>query len=191
VWTRINDICSIIVDCPHSTPKWTDKGIYCLRTSDVKLGYIDLSNCRYVSEDSYQERIIRLEPKYGDIVYTREGTLGNAAVVPETVKLCLGQRLMLLRPGNPVDSQYVVNCLIAPLIFEAIIQTTKGSTSKHINVGDVKKYMIPLPPLSEQHRIVERVDTLMALCDELEERVSAKEDAAERLLASVCDGICG
>ena len=49
----------------------------------------------------------------------------------------------------------------------------------------------PLPPLAEQHRIVERVDTLMALCDELDARVRAQEDTAERLLSSVCDGICG
>ncbi|MBN1432281.1 MAG: hypothetical protein JW931_05870 [Methanomicrobiaceae archaeon] len=57
--------------------------------------------------------------------------------------------------------------------------------------GKIIKQKAPPPPLPEQHRIVERVDALMKLCDELEERVSARDGAAERLVLSVCGGICG
>ena len=70
---KTEDICSEIVDCPHSTPKWTDSGEICLRTTNFRVGYLDLSEVRYVSENTFKQRIARLVPKPSDVVYSREG----------------------------------------------------------------------------------------------------------------------
>src|SRR5262249_42409102 len=97
-WITADTISSAIVDCPHSTPRWTDSGRVCLRTTNFHPGKLDLAEVRFVSEATYQDRIQRLEPKAGDVVYSREGgILGIACIIPPGVTVCLGQRMMLFR----------------------------------------------------------------------------------------------
>ena len=184
-WYHIADICTNIVDCPHTTPIWTDDGYSCVRTSDVKPGKIDFNTSRFVSEDTYVERINRLKPQPGDIIYTREGTLGSAATIPENTELCLGQRLMLMRPAKYVDSDFLTLVLNSPYVLKIVEKFTLGSTAKHINVGDVKKYPIPLPPLAEQHRIVAKVNALMELSDTLEAQLKERAKMQGRFAGAV------
>ena len=97
-WEELAAVCANVVDCPHSTPKWTESGRLCVRTTNFKPGLLDLSEARYVSEATFVERLERLRPKPGDILYSREGgILGIACIIPPDVELCLGQRMMLLR----------------------------------------------------------------------------------------------
>ncbi len=191
-WYHMVDICTSIVDCPHTTPIWTNNGYYCVRSADVKPGMIVFNSCRFVSKETYLERINRLKPQPGDIIYTREGTLGSAAVVPENMVLCLGQRLMLMRPAKYVDSDFLTLMLNSPLVLKMVEGFNLGSTVKHINVGSVKKFPIPLPPLAEQHRIVAKVDALMALCDQLEaqlkERAGMQGKFADAVVKSIGTG---
>lgn len=67
-WATIAQIAAAIVDCPHSTPKWTNEGRICVRTTEFRPGLLDLTEVRFVSEQSYHERIARLEPRPGDIL---------------------------------------------------------------------------------------------------------------------------
>jgi type I restriction enzyme S subunit len=184
-WSTISRVCEKVVDCPHSTPKWTQSGQICIRTSEIKPCYLDLSQARYVSEDTYRERIQRLEPKEGDIVYSREGTLGQAAIIPKGVKICLGQRIMLLRAAlhcSPFFLMYLVN---SPQTLKIVNELTTGSTSPHINVGDVKKFPVSLPPLAEQHEIVRRVNALFARADAVEREVADATNRAEAMTQAV------
>src|SRR5271166_810975 len=90
-----------IVDCPHTTPKWTNDGEICIRTNQLRPRFLDLSEPRYVSQQAYFKRVERLEPRADDILYSREGAiLGIACRVPKGIRLCLGQRLMLIRAGD-------------------------------------------------------------------------------------------
>ena len=73
--TILENVCSHIVDCPHSTPKWTSEGKLCVRTTNFKIGLLDLSEKKYVSEETYTSRILRLKPQVDDILYSREGGL--------------------------------------------------------------------------------------------------------------------
>jgi type I restriction enzyme S subunit len=184
-WATINGMCEKVVDCPHSTPKWTQSGPICIRTSEIKSCYLDLSHARFVSDDTYRERIQRLEPKEMDIVYSREGTLGQAAIIPKGVKICLGQRIMLLRAGPqcfPLFLTYIIN---SPQILKIVNELTTGSTSPHINVGDVKKFPVPLPSLAEQHEIVRLVNILFERADEIEREVVAATKRTEALTQAV------
>lgn len=184
LWTTLNDSCAHIVDCPHSTPKWTDDGFYCIRTSELKPGYIDLGNARFVSEKTYLERIKRLEPQEGDILYSREGTVGIASLVPSNVKICLGQRLMLFRTKNIIPS-FFVKILNSPYIYDYVQKSTMGSTAPRINVAYIKKFPIPLPPLPEQQEIVRRVDALFTFADSVEAKVAAAREKTEKLRQSI------
>jgi len=172
-----------IVDCPHTTPKWTEKGEICVRTNQLRAGTLDLSMPRYVSVETYLERIERLEPEADDILYSREGgILGMACRIPAGVRLCLGQRLMLVRAGNSVRADFLELVLNSPFITEIARVKTTGGAAPRVNMSTVRAYPIPLPPLAEQHRIVARVEALMALCDQLEAGLTQAARTRTRLL---------
>jgi type I restriction enzyme, S subunit len=164
----LTEVSEAVIDCPHSTPKWTAEGMVCVRTSQFRPGQLDLSDVQYVSEETYQERILRLEPKENDILYSREGgILGVACRVPQGVKLCLGQRMMLIRTGADISPIFLEMLLNSPLITSIAREMTTGGAAPRVNVSTVKAYPTPLPPLEEQHLIIAKVDKLMALCERM------------------------
>lgn len=185
-WATIEQIAASIVDCPHSTPKWRTHGRVCVRTTEFRPGFLDLSKVRFVSEEAYQERIARLEPHAGDILYSREGgILGIACQVPQGTSLCLGQRMMLIRPSAYVVSRFVMDWLNAPFILNLVKSLISGSAAPHLNVGEIRQFSIPLAPLSEQKRIVAEVERRLSVIDELDAVVSANLQRATRLRQSI------
>ena len=162
---QVQSLCTDIVDCPHTTPKYN--GVLCnpaIRTSEIKKGYISWETMRYVSDEEYEERTIRLKPEAGDIVYGREGTFGNAAVLPQGYKFCLGQRVMLLRPDyTKCTSEYMLYAVISDDVYQQALEKNNASTVAHVNVADVKRFVIPLPPIGLQNEFatfVEQTDKL-------------------------------
>jgi type I restriction enzyme S subunit len=182
----LSAIAEQIVDCPHSTPKWQPRGKICVRTNQFSPGKLDLTLSRFVSETTFRERIQRLAPQANDILYSREGgILGVACRVPEGVELCLGQRMMLIRPGQKADSAYLELVLNSPLITEIAKKSTTGGAAPRVNVSTVKAYPIPLPPLAEQKRIVAKVDELMGICDKLETQLESQQKGRRQLLEAL------
>ena len=155
-------IATHIVDCPHSTPKWAKSGVICLRTTNFKPGVLDLQSAQFVSEETYNERIMRLEPRPGDVLYSREGgILGIACIIPKDVKACLGQRMMLFRLDTRVAlPEYFAGVLNSTLMLSEVKRLTGGAASPHLNIRDIRTFPIPLPPIAEQHRIVAQLDTM-------------------------------
>ena len=170
----IEEICVNIVDCPHTTPEWTEEGVLCLRTTNIKLGYFDFSEIQYVDADTYRERTERLAPKEGDLVFTREGSVGDVALVPANTKLCLGQRMMLMRTSEKCLPEYLLYFLISPFIRNYIKENIMGTTAPRMNIKDIKKLKIQVPPVEEQAEIIKIIKPLLQ-CD-----ADAKEVADTR-----------
>ncbi|EJX0634310.1 restriction endonuclease subunit S [Salmonella enterica] len=148
---KLNDICNNVIDCPHSTPKWVDNGTICIRTSNLSKGGWVWSDKRFVSDETYLERTKRSVVDEGDIILSREGTVGVAAIVPENLKLCLGQRLVQLKlDKNQVIPEYLLSFLLYELDPVRISRVMSGSTSKHINVSELKQLNVMLPSMEEQ-----------------------------------------
>ena len=182
----LSRVASHIVDCLHTTPKWTDDGVLCIKTNQVRAGQLDLSSPHFVSENTYKVRVNRLEPRQDDVLYIREGgILGVACLVPSNTRLCLGQRLMHIRTNNAVVPQFLELCLNSPWITEFAIEKTTGGAAPRVNMSIVRGYPIPLPPLAEQHRIVAEIDALMALCDRMGAGLAAADATRSRLLESL------
>lgn len=161
----LDSVCKTIVDCPHSTPNYTDDdtGYMCIRTSIVKKNRIVWDEIEYISEKEYYQRIQRKRPEKGDVVYTREGAiLGIAAMIDRECNVALGQRSMLLSPDT---TKCLPLFLSAAMNFESFLRKAlsgvSGSASPHINVGDIKAFAIILPPIELQQQFaafVEQVD---------------------------------
>lgn len=158
----VEKVCTSIVDCPHTTPKYNgDLRNPAIRTSEIKKGFITWDTMKYVSDEEYIERTARLKPQQGDIVYGREGTFGNAAILPKGYKFCLGQRVMLLRPNNEFCiSQYLLRALISDEVYNQALAKNNASTVAHVNVKDVKNFMIPVPPLELQNQFASFVEEI-------------------------------
>ena len=150
----VNDLCAQIVDCPHTTPKYEGElRNPAIRTSEIKKGYITWDTMRYVSDKEYEERTTRLKPEAGDIVYGREGTFGNAAILPQGFRFCLGQRVMLLRPDySKCTSEYLLYAVISDDVYRQALEKNNASTVAHVNVSDVKKFTIAMPPMAVQEQ---------------------------------------
>ena len=167
-WVRLNNIAESIVDCPHSTPKYLDMETeYCTIDTNCIDGKGDITKWRYVDADTYTARIARLTPQKDDIVYTREGSICRAAILPEGPKVCLGQRVMLIRSANGVFPQFIRRLLMSPMVIRKLTEQQKGIGAKHVNVSDVCNLILPLPPLAEQERIVAKIEELLPLCERL------------------------
>ena len=149
---EIERLCSCIVDCPHETPKYEGELIHpAIRTSELKGSSIDWSSMRYVSESEYQQRIKRMKPMPGDIVYAREGTYGDAAILPTGYEFCLGQRTMLFRASADVCMpEYLLHALISPDVKRQADELNVGSTVPHVNVRDAKRFKVMCPNLDIQ-----------------------------------------
>lgn len=160
-WVTLSELVPKIVDCPHSTPKYSSE--------ETKFLAID-TNCitpvgvikswRYVTEEIYKKRVCRLEPQKDDIIYTREGSIGRAARIPDGARVCMGQRVMLIRPGTHLEPSYLQWYLMSHCALSHLTAKQRGIGVKHINVADVKKLPIPVPPVLEQRRIVAKIEEL-------------------------------
>lgn len=169
----IESVCTNIVDCPHSTPKWVDAGRLCLRTTNFKRGFLDLSEPNYVSQETFDIRNTRLIPMPGDILYSREGAiLGIACIIPSNTYVCLGQRMMLLRAGARMNNKFLMYYLNSPKLTRFVATVTGGSASPHVNVGDIKKFKIPVPPMSVQMATIDYLEREMSVCDAIEKSVN-------------------
>ena len=156
---KVEELCSCVVDCPHTTPKYEGNlKNPAIRTSEIKKGFLVWDTMRYVSDEEYAERTTRAIPQAGDIVYGREGTFGNAAILPEGYKFCLGQRVMLLRPDySKCTSEYLLHYVISDDVYRQAKEKNNASTVAHVNVKDVKQFKVPLPPLDKQNEFTQFV----------------------------------
>ena len=140
----LESLCELVIDCPHSTPKWTDEGIIVLRNQNIKSGVLDLSSPSFTNEDDYLKRIKRAVPRAGDIVFTREAPMGEVCMVPEGLKCCLGQRQVLLRPKSDVNGQYLFWALQSPYVQQQIAWNEgTGSTVSNVRIPVLKTLNIP------------------------------------------------
>ena len=183
---KIQHICEYIIDCPHSTPKWTNAGKICLRTTNFKRGYLDLREKNYVSEETFNARNSRLIPASGDVLYSREGAiLGIACIIPAGLSVCLGQRMMLLRTNEENFNRFLMHYLNSPAVTNYVASITGGSASPHVNVRDIKNFLIPVPKLDVQKRTVLKIEERISICDDSERSIDTAIQQAEALRQSI------
>jgi len=185
-WCRLGDICIQIVDCPHSTPKYLaeETGYHGIDTNCINDSG-NIVRLRNLSKEGYEERIRRLIPIENDIVYAREGSIGLAAFIPKDKNICLGQRVMLFRSSSGITSTYLKVIVTEESYKNRLLAKHRGIGAKHVNVKDIISSVIPLPPLSEQHRIVQKLEQLMQVCADLEQSIQASQSQNEQLLQQV------
>lgn len=178
-FTSLENLCSVIVDCPHSTPvKAKDKTNFpCIRTSELINGYISWESMQYLEEVEYEKRTQRLIPLDGDIVYGREGTYGEAIRIPSSHKFSLGQRTMLFRPDlKKTTSIFLWAMVRSEFVYRQAKKKNSGSTVGHVNVKDIKQFRILNPPLHLQNIFSQIVTQIEALKEQYKNSLQELEN---------------
>ena len=187
-WVRLCDITELIEDCPHSTAKDEGHGYPLIRTPNVGEGYLNLDGVHRVSESVYNKRNARAVPETNDIIYAREAPAGNAAVIKENEIVCLGQRTVLIRPFKKyINSKLLAYFIISPHSRNSLISTAVGSTATHVNLESIRPFIIPIPPLPEQIRIVWSIERWFTLIDELESNEGDLLKAIDKAKSKILD----
>lgn len=165
-----------IWDCPHSTPKWTASGSICLRTPNLTRGGWNWRDTRYVDEPQFQSRSKGGGAQAGDIILSREGTVGVAAIVQPGMKVCMGQRLVQVRPDPAaLHPEWALEYLLTALHPDRISKIMVGSTAQHLNVKDLRALPVPIPPMTVQREFAERAAAISS-AQESVERARAVDD---------------
>ena len=184
IWASVVQVCEQVVDCHNKTAPYTSAGIPLVRTTNIKDGRLLLDDTRYVDQPTYEFWSRRCPPEPGDVLFTREAPMGEAGIIPPGVKLCLGQRTMLMRPSPAMSSSFLLSALVSPIVKDLIDRVAVGSGVKHLRVGDVERLPVPLPPVAEQSRIVAEVDRHLSIIREVETEVDTNLKRAQALRQS-------
>jgi type I restriction enzyme S subunit len=186
-WVRLGNVCSYIQR--GKGPSYIDKSEFMVISQKcVRWSGLDLSQARFVEPES----IIKYESvrflREGDILWnsTGTGTIGRACIVTIQTNqsvMVADSHVTVVRPIS-FGNIFLLRWIQSPFVQSKIEEVSSGSTNQiELNTSTVISHVLPLPPLPEQHRIVAKVDELMALCDQLENQHNNAAEAHEKLVA--------
>ena len=178
----IRELCSVVVDCPHSTPKWTANGKIVIRNKNIKHGKIDFSSPSYTDDEHFAQRIKRAKPQPGDIIITREAPIGDVGMIPKNTECCLGQRMVLLRANQSVCDNFYLLYSLQSLYVQHQISWSEGTgtTVSNLRIPHLEQIQIPYLPLEQQAKISsvlraleEKIENNRRLNDNLQQQAAA------------------
>jgi type I restriction enzyme, S subunit len=166
------------IDYRGKTPNKTNSGIPLITAKNVKMGFINEEPHEYIAYSDYKKWMTRGIPQKGDILFTTEAPLGNVAQLSYEYHIALAQRLITLQPYDFINNGFLKFSLLSPKFQELLHSKGTGTTVKGIKAAILKQLEIPLPPLPEQHRIVDKLEELFS---ELDKSIEAFKKALELL----------
>lgn len=190
----LESLCELIVDCEHKTAPTQMNGYPSIRTPNIGKGNLILENVNRVSEKTYQEWTRRAIPQANDLILAREAPAGNVAVIPENLKVCLGQRTVLIRPKkDKIDSKYLASLILSKKVQENLLAHSRGATVAHINMKDIRAFKIyNLEPIDNQRSLVSKLSLLSAETKKLEavyvKKIADLDELKKSLLQTAFSG---
>ncbi|MBR7188243.1 MAG: restriction endonuclease subunit S, partial [Clostridia bacterium] len=166
-WVELNSIFDF-VDYRGKTPTKISEGVFLITASNIRKAYMDYSRKEYISREEYLGRQSRGLTRKGDLLFTTEAPMGNAAICDLDECSC-GQRIITFQPYNDetiVPSLYMY-FILSPQFQQQLLDNCTGTTAKGIKADKLKHFLVPLPPLAEQKRIVAKLEELLPLCERL------------------------
>ena len=170
VWCYITDVTNKITDGTHNSPINTPKGDFKYITAkNIKAHGIELNNISYVSKNIHNEIYARCNPEKGDILYIKDGaTTGVVTLNNLDEQFSLLSSVALIKPNKYISNKYLLYYLQSPLCYDSVRGSMKGVGITRITLKQIEKWELPLPPLSEQERIVCQIENWLSLIDTIE-----------------------
>ena len=174
----MENVLDSIIDYRGKTPKKSENGIKTLSAKSVRDGYIDYSQCYYISKEEYDRFMVRGFPKVGDVLMTTEAPLGVLARLDRD-DIALAQRLITLRgKENVLDTGYLYYYLRSPVGQGKIKERQTGTTVTGIKQAEFRKIEIALPSIDIQRKVA-------SLLGVLDEKILVNKKINDNLLQQV------
>ncbi|HDS1675469.1 TPA: restriction endonuclease subunit S [Stenotrophomonas maltophilia] len=189
-WVRLGELAEFINgDRGKNYPnreEYVSEGIPWINTGHIDPdGSLTCRDMNFITKhkfDSLNGGKIRL----GDLVYCLRGaTFGKTAIVDPYGEGAIASSLMIIRPYVRVFNRYMYHYLVGPVGRGQIFRFDNGSAQPNLSSNSVRYYVYPLPPLSEQKRIVARIDALKNLCDSLDQKIEEATRKRTNLLSAL------
>jgi type I restriction enzyme S subunit len=192
IWERLSTI-SFFQEGPGILAKdFRDTGVPLIRISGIHGETVSLDGCNFLDEEIVSKKWDHFRLDKGDILLSSSASLGKVAKVGDEATGSIPYTgLIRFKPFQGVFDEYLIRFFCAHEFVRQIDNNKKGAAILHFGPTHLRRMIVPLPPFKEQHRIVAKVDELMALCDQLELRsesqLAAHQTLVETLLATLTD----
>ena len=160
---RLEDACIDITDGSHFSPKEDKKGEFKIATvANIKDDQIDVTSCKKISKEDYEKLVKNgCKPKFGDILFSKDGTVGLSFSFKQNLDIALLSSIAIIRPKVVMDSDFCAYVLKSPSVFRQITGSKRGTGLRRIILKDLKRIKIPLPEeFEEQQKIAEILNTV-------------------------------
>lgn len=164
-WRRLGEVCSKVTDGSHNPPKAIESGLPMLSSRNVMDNGLFWENFRLIPEDAFEQEHRRTRITEGDVLLTIVGTIGRSCVIRNLERLFTLQRSVAVLSPDQLISEFLCYQLKAPFIQEYFSNNAKGSAQKGIYLNQLKSTYLVCPPLTEQKRIVKKLDALLSRID--------------------------
>lgn len=166
-WVRLGKVVKKLTDGSHNPPPNTGKGYPVISAKNVKNGLITFENIdRYTDEAGFAKENPRTDISRGDIILgIIGGSIGNIAIYTYDAKVIAQRSIAIM--ATMIEAEYFVYVLKSPLIQNAMQASAAGSAQGGVYLGTLSNFLIPLPPLAEQKRIVAKLEEILPLCERL------------------------
>ena len=172
-WVRLGEILFVLTDGTHQKPHYTDDGIPFLSVKDISGKTLSFDDTKYISQQEHEELKKRCYPQKGDILLSKVGTTGIPVIVDTEAEFSIFVSLALLKFSHRnLYANYVLILIESPIVQEQCTNNTRGVGNKNWVLRDIGNTLIPLPPLSEQHRIVAKIEEMLPLVDQYDKAYS-------------------
>lgn len=159
-------------------------GVPFINAGAIVDGELNEAEFNYISEEKY-DALRAGKIQQGDILYCLRGSLGKTAIVHQKFKGAISSSLCILRANQSLLKEYLYYLLCSNVIGHQQVLAENGSAQPNLSAASVMDYMIPLSPLAEQHRIVDRIESLFAKLDEARQKAQDALDSFETRKAAI------
>ena len=165
-WVRLGEVVLVNGGYAFKSAEYTNTGIRVIRISDFDEHGFTSKDCVF---SSYTGKMKHFQIKQNNILMAMTGgTVGKSYLVKECCEdYYVNQRVALICSMASIDPIYIYTVIKSALV-QQVIQNKKNSTNDNISLQEINHFFVPLPPLAEQQRVVERLEQLLPLCDALE-----------------------
>ena len=193
-WDVINlkKCCEKITDGSHFSPETTAEGKYYITVRNILDDKIDFENAPKISLDDY--KVLKnngCEPKKGDVLLSKDGTIGKCIIVNETNFVILSS-LGLLRPNYLINSKYLRYYLLSDINMKQMLSNIRGSAIKRLTINIIKELLLILPPCEEQEAITTYLDPnvnkINRTIDKIQNNIALLEEYKTSLIHHVVTG---
>jgi type I restriction enzyme S subunit len=154
----LSEICTKITDGTHQTPKYVTDGIPFLRVTDITESN---QSKKYITEAEHIELIKRCKPEKGDVLYTKNGTIGVAKAVDWDYDFSIFVSLCLLKINKDlVLPNYIEIYLNTPIALKQAKKHSKTGTISNLHLVEIKQILIPVPPIKIQEEFLSRIEKI-------------------------------